>query len=178
LGIVPAPTSPEPSAAEALRELASLTPAQLAAEIRCNAADVNAQAEAWRSSPEWNGDERDRAAYETVVQAIGELDTIPEPTEYRDIQSLIHAVSPIFDLWWTDRPGTHPDWYKPSNAYAVPSCTVSAGSPTLGDSLAPKRRQRPGRRMRTTRNGTVHPSRRSSPDSNHKSCLSYVRYTN
>src|SRR5262249_21681022 len=95
--------------AEELRELASLTPAQLAAEIRSNAADVHAQAQAWRSSPEWNGDERDRTAYETVAGAISELDTIPEPTEYHDVQRLIHAVSPIFDLWWTDRPGTRPE---------------------------------------------------------------------
>ncbi len=103
------PSSSEYDADQSLRDLAALTPTQLANEIREDAAAVRTHAEAWRNSARWQGDKLDHRAYELIVRVTATLEAIPEPGTYRDLSRYIDAVGPILNQWWVDRPGPQHD---------------------------------------------------------------------
>jgi hypothetical protein len=115
----PANLDPEPAQAEgqaedqALRDLAALTPAQLADEIRADAAEVYTRAQAWRRSPEWTGDKHDRSSYDTIAAVKAELDALPEPATHQDVHQYVKAVGPVLShYWWTDQPGPRHDLHQ------------------------------------------------------------------
>jgi hypothetical protein len=102
----PAPHSGPPYTVE---ELAAVTPADLASDIRTATAKVHTSARAWRSSPSWRGDKLHRKAYELVAVAGVELDSLPEPLSYRDVDHLVDVIAPILNGWWSDAPGPQRD---------------------------------------------------------------------
>jgi hypothetical protein len=85
--------------------LADLTPSQLDADIRAAAIEVFARAQTWRNSPTWCGEHADRRGYTDVVLAIADIDTLPEPADYRGLWRLTRAVIPIISHRWPDEPG-------------------------------------------------------------------------
>ena len=62
-----------------MEALASVTPAQLAEEIRSAARDVYRCGQAWRRSADWSGDKLARKGYELIAVAVATLDALPEP---------------------------------------------------------------------------------------------------
>ena len=105
-------TSPDNTEAEddkTLRELASLTPTQLAAEIRNDAAEVQLRAQAWRHSTQWRSDKHDLKAIDTIAGVIAELAGLPNPHTHHDVMRYVNAVGPILNRWWADRPGPQRD---------------------------------------------------------------------
>jgi hypothetical protein len=102
----PQPQDPQ----EVIRELAAVTPAALADEIRAATADVYARAQAWRRSPKYRGgDKLHRKAYEVIAVAVAELDGLPEPRTHREVGHLVDAIAPILSAWWADDPGPQKD---------------------------------------------------------------------
>ena|SRR5947209_7023863 len=100
-----APEDPQ----QVIRDLAEITPAELADDIRAAAAAVYARAQAWRRSPTFRGDRLHRKAYEVVVVAIAELDAVPTPRTHREVGHLVDAIAPILSAWWDDYPGPQKD---------------------------------------------------------------------
>ncbi len=96
---------------QVLADLAAITPAELADEIRAAAATVYARAQAWRRSPNFQGDRVHRKAYEVVAFAVAELEGVPEPRTHREVGHLVDAIAPILNAWWADFPGPQKDLY-------------------------------------------------------------------
>jgi hypothetical protein len=94
-----------------LEDLAAVTPAQLAGEIRTAAADVYLCAQAWRSSAKWRGDKLDRKGYEVIAIAVADLNVAPEPATHREVNYLVDAVAPILKGWWSPYPGPQQDLF-------------------------------------------------------------------
>lgn len=88
-------------AARSVRELAAVTDADLAGDVRAAAAAVVELAEAWRRGPGWPRTETDRAAYATAA-AAGTAVAGLDPGA--PLQAVVAAVSPILGQWWPDRP--------------------------------------------------------------------------
>jgi hypothetical protein len=61
-----------------LEAMAAITPTDLADDIRAATARVHVCAQAWRQSAYWRGDKLHRKAYEQVVTAAVELDSVPQ----------------------------------------------------------------------------------------------------
>jgi hypothetical protein len=95
----------DPNQDPTIRDLAALTPGQLAAEVRADAAEVYARAQAWRASPQWTGDKQDRKAYDSIAVMIAELDALPEPATHHDVYRYVNAVHPVLGEWWPDHRG-------------------------------------------------------------------------
>jgi hypothetical protein len=110
----PANPDPERAAAEdqALRELAALTPAQLANEIRTDAAEVYARAQTWRRSSTWTGDKHDCKAYDSIAVMKAELDALPEPVNHDEVYQYVKTVGPVLNQWWSDQPGPQHDLHQ------------------------------------------------------------------
>jgi hypothetical protein len=102
--------SPDPR--RALEELAAITPAQLADEIRAATAEVYLRAQAWRRSAKWRNDKLDRRAYERVAVAVAELDALPAPTNHREVGHLVDAIAPILNTAWNPYPGPEHDLFE------------------------------------------------------------------
>jgi hypothetical protein len=94
---------------QVLADLAAITPAELADEIRAAAATVYARAQVWRRSSDFRGDRLHRKAYEVVALAVAELDAVPEPRTHREVGHLVDAIAPILNAWWADFPGPQKD---------------------------------------------------------------------
>ena len=92
-----------------IEDLAAVTPAELAGEITAATARVRACAEAWRNSPSWRGDKLHRKAYDQVTRAVAEMDSLPQPATYRDVDHLVDVVARILNGWWPDTPGAQRD---------------------------------------------------------------------
>src|SRR5207248_2120009 len=90
---------------QALRDLAALTPAQLAGEIRADAGQVYTAAQAWRRSPQWTGSKQDRKAYDSIAVMKAELDALPEPASHHDVYQYVKPVGPVLGQYWPDHAG-------------------------------------------------------------------------
>lgn len=103
-------SSPAPDAQRAsIETLAATTPAELADEIRTASARIYACAQAWRNSASWRGDKLDRKAYERLIAAVLELDSMPQPATYREVDHLVDAIAPILNGWWSPSAGPKQD---------------------------------------------------------------------
>jgi hypothetical protein len=101
---------PTPDAERAsIETLAATTPAELADEIRTATAHIYACAQAWRSSTSWRGDKLDLKAYERLIAAVLELDSVPRATTYREVDHLVDVIAPILNGWWSPSPGPKQD---------------------------------------------------------------------
>ena len=105
-------TSPAPPGRETVEALATVSPSEMADDIRAATADVYAYAQAWRSSPSWHGDKLQRKAYDCVAVAVAELDAIPAAQSYRDVDRLADVVARILNAWWPDTPGIQRDLHN------------------------------------------------------------------
>jgi hypothetical protein len=87
----------DPELAErSVRELAGVTDAELAANIRAAYAAVVDRAEAWRQTG-WPREHWERVAYAALVDGRDGLAKLPVDAP---LPGLVQAVSPVLGQWW------------------------------------------------------------------------------